>query len=159
VLIDRTQAAREHSSRSVAGYDLIMSVVVTLNRYTPGTRLPHHVHPSATLSIVVRGWQVERIAGVEHRRDPLSVVYKPDDLEHENVIGTEPTLALFAEIPRDLMHELGPRADAERENSAEIKLLAARVLAAEAGTHCSISSPRRRRLPTSADWLASTAST
>jgi AraC family transcriptional regulator len=75
-----------------------MISATSVNDYRSGTVLPWHAHELPTLSIVVHGWQVERVGSSTLRRDPLSVVYKAGGFEHDNRIGGDATRALLVEL-------------------------------------------------------------
>lgn len=82
------------------------SVTAVLNTYPPAAVLPGHSHSGASLSLVFDGQYVERVGRRSWQCAPLSMFYKPPDVEHSNHIGGEGLQALFLEIPADLARSL-----------------------------------------------------
>lgn len=107
------------------------AVNVAVNRYRPDVVLPRHDHAGACLSLVCDGHYVERIGRRSWLCGPLSLHYKPPDLNHSNHIGGRGLQALFLEIPRDtalaLMRELPGLSEARSAYSSATKALARRV--------------------------------
>lgn len=81
--------------------DSFGAVNAVVNRYRPDAVLPRHAHSGACLSLVFEGRYVERVGRRSWDCAPLSIVYKPPDVDHSNHIGGRGLRALFLEIPRD----------------------------------------------------------
>ncbi len=62
------------------------SVRAVLNSYLPDVVLPRHGHSGATLSLVFDGHQVERVGRRSWQCAPLSVLYKPPQVEHSKAL-------------------------------------------------------------------------
>lgn len=71
---------------------------VVVNAYRPYSVLRRHGHRGASLSLVLTGCQVDRIGRRSWQCEPLSLVYKPPNVEHSNHVGAFGLRALFMEI-------------------------------------------------------------
>lgn len=103
----------------------------SVNDYQPGTVLARHAHELPTVSVVARGWQLERIGSITRRRDPLSAIYKPGGFEHDNRIGGDATRALFVELGPASVEEvaiaLGDRPRDDAGQPAGLRVAAANL--------------------------------
>ena len=66
--------------------------------YAPGTQLASHHHAGATLSLILRGFQRERVGCREYDCHRYSAVLKGPGVEHANSVGPEATAGFFMEM-------------------------------------------------------------
>lgn len=74
------------SSRRIAAFG--GNVRVVEHFYAPGDRQDRHVHPYASISLVLAGSLSESVGNKVEDAFPLSVVVKPGDTEHADRFGT-----------------------------------------------------------------------
>jgi AraC family transcriptional regulator len=74
--------------------------------YAENQRQCRHAHEETTISIVLRGSLVERVARTEEVARPLSVVVKPSGTEHEDRFGPGGACILQIRLASDLTNRL-----------------------------------------------------
>ena len=67
-------------------------------QYAPGTRLSNHHHAGATLSLILQGFQRERVGPREYDCHRYSAVLKSPGVEHANKVGSQTTSGFFVEM-------------------------------------------------------------
>ena len=136
-----------------AGSESVLSRSLTLGRiaamtFPAGLDLPRHVHPDATVAVVLRGGFLGRYAGVERECSPMSLIVEPAGASHANRFGGQPStilslslvapsaaLDVVARTPRFTRDAyaagLARQADAELHRPDELTPLAVEGLALE----------------------------
>ena len=80
--------------------------------YAPNTHLPMHYHAGASLSLILRGTQRERVGRREYQCARYSATLKGPGVEHANSVGAEPTSGYFLEMSADTGSALADAAGA-----------------------------------------------
>ena len=116
----------------------------------PYTVVRRHSHPTAAISLMLEGDQVERIGARSWHVPRFSIIYRPPHLVHSNHVGKRGLRTLFLEVPRHryrtLMESLPSPDDPCRVESPQLCALAGQLGVDDLICECLVALSRASRV-------------